>query len=170
MKKIILSLLCVMATLTASSQVSKESTPFSEGKLYVATGLSGLDLNYTGFEQWKMDLSLKGGYFFMDNLMLLGKAEYDIRQKGDNTFMLGAGMRYYFEDNGLYFGAGASFVHKFHSCDDFVPSVHFGYSYFLNRTVTLEPEVYYNQSFKSHTDYSGFGFRVGLGIYFEDLF
>jgi hypothetical protein len=57
------------------------------------------------------------------------------------------------------------------SCiDDFMPTVHIGYAYFLSRSVTIEPEVYYNQSFKKHEDYSGLGFRLNFGIYLEDLF
>ena len=46
-------------------------------------------------------------------------------------------------------------------------SAQVGYSFFLNRTVTIEPEIYYNQSLKDHNDYSGFGLRIGFGIYFE---
>ena len=40
-----------------------------------------------------------------------------------------------------------------------------GYAYFLSRTVTLEPAIYYDQSFKSHSDYSTVGFKVGIGVY-----
>jgi hypothetical protein len=167
-KKIILSLLCAFGALTANSQnIYQDRPPFGEGKFYVATSMSGFDLNYSGNEKWKMDIGAKAGYLFEDNLMILAKAEFDYRKKADNAFIAGAGLRYYFEDNGLYFGAGASYVHKYHSYDDFMPSAHFGYSFFLNRTVTLEPEVYYNQSLKDHSEYSGFGVRIGLGIYFE---
>ena len=50
--------------------------------------------------------------------------------------------------------------------NDFRPEINAGYSFFLNRNITLEPEVYYEQSFKD-SDYSGFGLRIGLGIYFN---
>ena len=62
---------------------------------------------------------------------------------------------------------GANYVHKWHDFDDFMPTIQLGYSFFLNRTVTIEPELYYNQSLKDHSDYSGFGLRIGFGIYFE---
>jgi len=167
MKKAILSLFCALAALTASAQQSFDRPPFGEGKFYVATSLSGLDLHYTGLEDWKLDLTAKGGFLFTDNWMVTGQFQYDWRKHDANAFMLGAGLRYYIEQNGLYLGAGANYVHKWHDYDDFMPTVQLGYSFFLNRTVTLEPEVYYNQSLKDHSDYSGFGIRIGLGIYFE---
>ena len=46
-----------------------------------------------------------------------------------------------------------------------MPSVQIGYAFFLSHTVTIEPEIYYNHSFKSHSDYSTIGLRVGFGIY-----
>ena len=47
-----------------------------------------------------------------------------------------------------------------------MPTVQLGYAFFLNRTVTIEPELYYNQSLKDQ-DYSGLGLRISFGIYFE---
>ena len=35
----------------------------------------------------------------------------------------------------------------------------------LNKTVTIEPSVYYDQSFKNHSDYSKIGFKIGIGVY-----
>ena len=46
-----------------------------------------------------------------------------------------------------------------------MPGLELGYAFFVSRTVTIEPSVYYNQSFKSHTNYSTVGFRIGVGIY-----
>ena len=55
--------------------------------------------------------------------------------------------------------------------DDLLPSVQVGYSFFINRTVTIEPELYYEQSFKNHKDYSQVGLRIGIGIYlFKDTY
>ena len=48
-----------------------------------------------------------------------------------------------------------------------MPTAQIGYAFFLNRTVTIEPEIYYNQSLKCHSDYSGFGVRISFGIFFE---
>ena len=48
---------------------------------------------------------------------------------------------------------------------DVMPGFEVGYAYFLSRTVTLEPAIYYDQSFKSHSDYSTVGFKVGIGVY-----
>ena len=46
-----------------------------------------------------------------------------------------------------------------------MPSVQVGYAFFVSRTVTIEPELYYEQSFKNHKDYSNFGLRIGVGVY-----
>ena len=46
-----------------------------------------------------------------------------------------------------------------------MPSVELGYAFFINRTVTIEPALYYEQSIKDHSKYSNVGLRLGLGIY-----
>ncbi len=170
MKKTILSILCVLlGSLYASAQspAYQDRPPFGEGKYYVATALSGLDLNFNSNEKWKLDLSAKAGYLFTDNWMATAQMEYNYRRYESNSFSAGAGLRYYIEQNGLYLGLGANYLHKWHDYDDFMPTAQIGYSFFLNRTVTIEPELYYNQSLKDHSDYSGFGLRIGFGIYFE---
>ena len=171
MKKTILSLLCAFCAMAANAQTNNQTyqdrPPFGDGKFYLASSLSGLDLRFNDLEKWNMDVTAKGGYLFQDNWMITAQTAYNWRQKASNAFTVGAGLRYYIEQNGLFVGLGANYVHKMHDYDDFMPSVNVGYAFFLNRTVTFEPEVYYNQSFKNHSDYSGFGFRIGFGIYFE---
>ena len=46
-----------------------------------------------------------------------------------------------------------------------MPGVEVGYAFFLSRTVTVEPSIYYNQSFKEHSDYSKIGLKIGIGVY-----
>jgi hypothetical protein len=156
----------MMATLSVNAQHFADRPPFGQEKFYVASSLSGFDLNYDKNDKWKFDLQAKAGYLFDDNWMVMALAEYDYRKHMANTFKVGTGLRYYIEQNGLYVGLGANYVHQNHDFDDFMPSAHLGYAFFLNRTVTIEPELYYNHSFKD-SDYSGFGLRIGFGIYFE---
>ena len=102
--------------------------------------------------------------------MAVGVVGFNSVNNGDNrTFELGAGARYYFDTVGIYVGAIAKYAHQKvyeFSIDDFRPEINAGYAFFLNRNITLEPEVYYEHSFKD-SDYSGFGLRLGLSIYFE---
>lgn len=49
--------------------------------------------------------------------------------------------------------------------NDFMPGVEVGYAFFLGKSVTLEPAIYYDQSFKKHVDYSTVGLKLGIGIY-----
>ena len=169
MKKIIFSVLCAMCALASQAQgytkPSFDRPPFGEGKYYVSTGLSGFDLNYTDCKKWNLGIQAKGGYLFTDNWMVTAQANYEYHKHAPNMFSAGAGLRYYIEQNGLYLGLGGNYVHQFHD-DDFMPTVQLGYAFFLNRTVTIEPEVYYNQSLKDQ-DYSGAGLRINFGIYFE---
>ena len=139
---------------------------FEQGKKYVSASLSGSNLHFTGAEKWKLDINGKVGYMLQDNLMALAQFDYGYRKFEPNTLMMGVGARYYIVQNGLFLGAGANYLHN-PQFDDFMPTVQLGYAYFLNRTVTIEPELYYNLSLKDHTQYSGFGFRIGIGIYFE---
>ena len=56
-------------------------------------------------------------------------------------------------------------MHAYHNYNDVRPGVEVGYAFFLSRTVTIEPAIYYVQSFKKHSDYSSVGLKVGFGIY-----
>ena len=49
--------------------------------------------------------------------------------------------------------------------DDYAFGVEAGYAYFLSKTVTIEPAVYYDMSFKDG-DYSKIGLKIGFGFYF----
>ena len=46
-----------------------------------------------------------------------------------------------------------------------MPGLEVGYAYFVSKTVTVEPAVYYDQSFKDHSAFSTIGFKVGVGVY-----
>lgn len=171
MKKIALVWLsCLLVSLSGYAQPSNgardEGTPFRKGKTYLGASLSGLDLNYNSNDKWHLGLDARLGWMFEDNWMLLGSCGFEMRHHLPNTFTLGLGARYYIEQNGLFLGAGANYFHE-DGVDDLRPSIQIGYAFFLNRSVTIEPEIYYNQSLKNHSDYSGFGIRLGVGIYFS---
>lgn len=166
MKKTFLTLLCGLMFSLAGNAQTELRTPFYQDKFYVGASFSGFDLNWNQDQKWKMDVAAKAGYLFDDNWMVTANVEYNVRDVAPNTLKAGAGLRYYLEQNGLYIGAGANYAHS-KKYDDLLPTVQLGYAFFLNRTVTIEPEIYYNQSLKNHKDYSGVGFRIGFGIYFE---
>ena len=46
-----------------------------------------------------------------------------------------------------------------------MPGLEVGYAFFVSKTVTVEPAVYYDQSLKDHSDFSTIGFKVGVGVY-----
>ncbi|MDY6206342.1 MAG: hypothetical protein SPI30_06310 [Prevotella sp.] len=163
LKKVFILAAAVMMAMPSLAQ-------FQEGKGYVGASLSGLDLNYKGTDGLNLGLEAKGGYFFADDLMLLGMLSYE--HNGNDAvadhFTLGAGARYYIVQNGLFLGANLKWLHANHNYNDLMPGVEIGYAFFINRSVTVEPSVYYDQSFRRHKDYSTVGLRIGVGIYLFD--
>lgn len=140
---------------------------FEQGKFYVGAAMTGLDLNYSGAEDLNFGVQAKGGYLFEDNWMLLAQAGYQHSGNDDidDCFSVGVGARYYIIQNGLFLGINGKLIHANGNYNDIMPGFEVGYAFFLNRSVTIEPAVYYEQSFKKHSDYSKIGFRLGLGVY-----
>ena len=167
MKKILMSAIALMMAMSVNAQkvLNESTTPFEESKFYIGASLSGLTLNYSKASDWSLGLSAKAGYLFLDNWMVLGVFDYQNYSSGTAvTTNIGAGGRYYFERNGIYAGLTAKYAHQT-GVDEFKPEVNVGYAFFLGHYVTLEPELYYEQSFKS-SKYSQFGLRLGFGVYF----
>jgi len=171
MKKLMMTFATLLLAMSVNAQQYQyvSDTPFTEGKMYASAGFSGLDLNYNSTSKWNLGISGKVGYFLLDDVMALGECQWGIHQEVPNDFSIGAGMRYYIRQNGIYLGAGANYKHS-DGYDDFMPNVNVGYAFFISRTVTIEPELYYNMSTKSFKDYSGFGLRIGFGIYLDEIF
>lgn len=163
--------LSFLSTIGSFAQSDSDDYVFNEGKIFVSGQFSGLNLNYNQFEELKLDVGLRGGYFVYNDLMALVNFQFATKKNNmgsDPTeFVLGCGARYYIEQNGLYFGATVNWCNLKDVYNDVRPEVHLGYAYFLSRTVTIEPEVYYCQSFVNHSKYSGFGLRLGLSFYLE---
>ena len=158
MKRIYLVLIAVMVTVASHAQ-------FEAGKCYIGASLSGIGFSYNGSEKSSFGLQGKAGYLFDDNLMATAQLEWDKQHDMPSYFKAGVGMRYYIVQNGLYLGAQANYVHAGNAFDDFQPGLQVGYAFFLSKTVTVEPEVYYDQSFKDHSNFSTVGIRIGIGVY-----
>jgi len=155
-------LLTLLVALTVSAAANAQ---FEQGKMYAGASLSGLDLGFDSTNKLSLGVRGKVGYFLIDDWMVTADVDYHKQHDVPHTLSVGAGGRYYIEQNGIYIGASLKYVHYNKTHDDLMPSVQVGYAYFISRTVTIEPEIYYNQSTKSHSDYSGVGFRLGFGIY-----
>jgi hypothetical protein len=171
MKKLMMAAIGLIMAMSANAQyLNVSETPFSQGKVYVGASLSGVDLSYSGLTEGHLGIQGKVGYFFADNLLGTAQLSYEKQKDYPYAITLGAGGRYYIEQNGLYLGASALYKHQ-DDFNDVMPSVQVGYTFFINRTVTIEPEIYYEQSFKNHKDYSTVGLRIGIGIYlFKDTY
>lgn len=162
MKKLLILLAALLVAVGANAQ-------FQQGKGYLGASLTGLDLSYNGNRHLHFGVDAKAGLLVADNCMLLGQVGFDHTggDDGSDAIRLGAGGRYYITQNGLYLGLNCNFIHSNKSYNDVMPGMEVGYAFFVNRSVTIEPAVYYDQSFKS-SKYSTVGLRVGIGIYLFD--
>lgn len=160
MKKLIALLIVLSATISGYAQ-------FEQGKYYVGASFSALNLSYSGAEDLNLGIDAKGGYLVADNWMLTAQVGFNHNGSDDvaDYMSAGVGSRYYVIQNGLYLGLNAKLIHANHNYNDLMPGIEMGYAFFLNKTVTIEPAIYYDQSFRNHSDYSKFGLRVGIGIY-----
>ena len=158
MKKITLFLLLLVAALNANAK-------FEKGKKYANLSFPGLGMSYSSNERFRFGLQAEGGYFISDCLLLKGNLGYDHTRYADEV-AIGAGARYYFDQCGVFAGVGAEYAHFTPKNNDLLIPVEIGYSFFLNRFITLEPSVYYKMSLHDFSDNSAVGFRFGLGFYF----
>ena len=106
-------------------------------------------------KEFKFKLSAKAGYLFSDDWMALGEVGYEHHEHMSDGVVIGAAARHYFSKNGLFVGAGLKYKHA-EAYNDLLPGIHAGYAFFLTRTVTLEPELYFDISTKSSSSISTF--------------
>lgn len=159
-KKIVAIAVALLTAVTANAQ-------FEQGKAYVGGSLTGLNLKYSGADELGIGLQAQAGYMVADDVMLLGNVAFE--HTGNSAvadrLTVGVGGRYYIEQNGIYLGVNCKLLHANHDYNDVMPGVEVGYAFFLNNSVTVEPAIYYDQSFKNHKDYSTIGLKIGVGVY-----
>ncbi|MBR3895937.1 MAG: hypothetical protein IKJ42_02770 [Bacteroidaceae bacterium] len=166
MKKLFVCLVMLATTALAHAQ-------FEQNKWYFNAAVSNLGLSYSGSEELRLGGQVTVGTFLFDNISLLLNGEGVYHKLGERSATFGVGGRYYFSQNGIYVGTGVKFRHyeyrsngeKTSDFTDGLWSFETGYAFFLSRTVTIEPAVYYDLSFKDR-DYSKVGFKLGFGLYF----
>ena len=166
MKKVIFTLMVLLTSVNSFAQFERDT-------YYVNTSVTGLGLSYSGESKLNLGLDATGGLFIEDGWALVGEVGLDYNHKHIQDFSAGAGIRYYIYDNGIYVGAGGRFYHQHDAnlsgesknLNDIQAKVEVGYAFYVNHYITIEPAVYYCQSFKDQ-DFSKVGLKVGLGFYF----
>ncbi len=149
------------------AMASTANAQFEQGKIFVGSSLTGLNMSYSGLDHLRLGIQAQGGYFLEDNILVHANAEFRHSENSDDVYSAGVGGRYYIIQNGIFLGANAKWIHARHSYNDVMPGVEVGYAFFINGSVTIEPAIYYNQSFKNHSDFSEIGLKIGLGIYLK---
>ncbi len=159
MKKFTMVLLLLVAAVTSAN------AQFEQGKKYVGASVSGLGMSYNSSEKFRLEVDAHAGYFIADCLMATATVGYEHTRNLDDL-RLGAGMRYYFDQNGIYLGAGAEYNHITKNHNDVMIPLTVGYAFFINRYLTIEPSLYYKMSLHDFSNNSTVGFNIGLGFYF----
>lgn len=160
MKKILAVVLMVMCVgIQAHAQ-------FEKGKKYLGASLTGFGMEYSDRGNFAMGLGLKSGYMIADDWMLTGEMGFNYRSERLQTVFAGLGGRYYIEQNGLFLGLGARFVHEWKNENDVQITPEVGYCYFLGKHVSVEPSVFYGMSFDDFAKKSKVGLKIGFGFYF----
>ena len=156
MKKLLIVMCLLTVTIVARAQ-------FEKGTWLVNPALSGLNLSYnTGSESANFGFEVKGGAFLVDNVALLVNAKANWA-KGTDIYRLGVGGRYYFNNVGVFVGAKVNLTRYADGLDmtRFGFGAEAGYAFFLSKSVTLEPAIYWD----INKDRSDFGLQLGFGIY-----
>ncbi len=160
MKRLLLTLV-LLGAISASSYAQ-----FEKGKKYVGSSFTSGGLSYSDREDLALGLNAEAGYMIDDDWMVLGECGIDYANSDFRSLYVGAKGRYYIEQNGLFLGAGLRLLHEFKNYNDVLLTPEVGYCFFLNRTVTVEPALYYNISLSDFSHNCKFGLRVGIGLYF----
>lgn len=163
MKKLLLiGIIFLLSSLTAKAQ-------FEQNKWLLTPSITGIGMSYSGQDKFSFGFEAEGGVFLMDNFAVLLNAGSDYKGEGDKRTSLGSGVRYYFEQPGIYIGSKFKYdKYDFRGTgnkNDVTLGAEIGYAFFINRTVTIEPAIYYNQSLTDQ-DYSKVGVKIGFGFYF----
>lgn len=158
MKKMIMLALLVFSVIASKAQ-------FEEGTKYVGASVTNLGMSYSSSEKLRFGLEATAGYFLFDDIMLKADVGYNHRLHADDI-TLGLGGRYYFEQNGIYLGAGLEYCHETKNYNDLRIPVEVGYCFYVNHYVSIEPALYYKMSLNDFSDKSTVGLKVGLGLYF----
>ena len=141
MKKLALAICLLVVSIAAQAQ-------FEKGKMILNPSVTGLDFSYSKNDKAKFGIGAQAGTFLADGIALMVNVGADWSKPVDE-YTLGTGMR---------FSGG-------HHQTDWGLGIEAGYAYFLSRTVTIEPAVYYKWRFND-SDMSRFGVKVGFGFYF----
>ena len=131
--------------------------------------VTGLDFSYSKNDDAKFGIGAQAGTFLGRWYCFDGKCRSRLVATRRMTYTLGTGMRCYFNTTGIYLGGGFDWERVRYKGgshnNDWGLGIEAGYAYFLSKTVTIEPAVYYKWRFDD-SDNSRFGVKIGFGFYF----
>lgn len=160
MKKLLTVLALAFACSTAAF------AQFGKGKKYLGADINGLGMSYSHESDFTLKCGGHAGYCVEDNLLVIGHIGFDYSYKDLQMVSVGAKLRYFIADTGVFLGAGSRFLREFSDNNDFQITPEVGYCYFLNGNLALQPSIYYDLSFSDFKEKSRIGFSLGLGWYF----
>jgi hypothetical protein len=177
MRKILIIMVAALFSYAAVAQVPEQ---LKQGSILIETEATGVNIKFTNGVG--LNINATGGYFVIDKLAIgggigLGVVSQEVANFDDwggtgtstsstTTFNFGAGARYYFLSNakGGLFATGMFNITV--GSGDAVFGLNFngGYSFFINKYISIEPLMYINLPFAKGTSVD-FGIGAGISIY-----
>ena len=159
MKKLLTAMLLAMAAVSANAQ-------FEKGTKYVGASFTGLNMSVSDKRDFALGINLQGGYFLSRDWMAEGLFGFNCSKQDLDRLLIGAKMRYYTRENGLFYAAGLQYVHEKKNFNDLQLTPELGYCFYMNHYVSIEPALYLDMSLTDTAHKSELGVKVGIGIYF----
>ena len=164
MKKYFTILLLAVVSLSATAQ-------FEKGTHYTEASVSGFGIGVKD-KKFNIGIGASQGYFVADGWMLLGRMGY--QYNGVHSALIQGGFRYSFQKFGLNLGAGVQYEHRgSHSGNsesskqDYIQFCHqVGYTFYLNRWISLEPALYCDLALNDVKYGTNAGLKIGIGLYY----
>tara|TARA_B100000965_G_C19122487_1_gene553888 strand:+ start:38 stop:574 length:537 start_codon:yes stop_codon:yes gene_type:complete len=113
-------------------------------------------------------LNASGGYFVIDNLAVLATLGYESLGEDMSTMTYGVGVRYYMNSifGHVAYNMGSSSISDLDVSTSQI-ALGAGYSHMLTDNIALEPMLnYVMDSVEGEASGSGFGLKIGFGLYF----
>jgi hypothetical protein len=158
MKKVLLTVFAACLVFAASAQISKGTIMLSG-----SSNLNFISNNEDAGDDSNFTLSVKGGYFFIDNLAGGLNIYYDKYSEADDaTVGIGPFLRYYVQGK-IFIGAGFNSYSQGDFSGSQIP-LEVGYAWFLNDAVAIEPNLNYS-IYGGDLEGASFGLNVGISVY-----
>ncbi len=139
------------------------SAQFEKGTHYAGANLTGLGIGYKN-SNFAFGIGADYGYFIADQWMLGAAVGYEYENKYHGV-LIKPSIRYSFVQNGINVGLGMQYEHKGSHADYVQLCPQVGYTFFINRKVSIETALYADFCMNDFDNGTSAGLKFGIGLY-----